>query len=121
VNQRWKQQGDITNVPRALYLANSIRGFAFTDASSRYVEDGSFLRVRNITLSYSIPRKLLTKASISSARISLIGQNLFTFTNYSGMDPENQNTGGGSMPSLGVDYLTQPQPRIYSVALNVGF
>lgn len=121
VLRRWKNQGDVTDIPRALYGSNSVSGATSTDANSRYIEDGSFLRVRNVTLGYNVPASLLSKAKIASCRIYLSGQNLFTFTDYKGLDPENQNTGGGLVPSLGVDYLTQPQPRIYMFGINVGF
>lgn len=119
VLNRWKKQGDVTNIPRAFYGSNSVSGAANTDASSRYIEDGSFLRVKNLTLGYSLPSTFVSKAKITSARIYFDAQNLYTFTNYSGMDPENQNMGGGM--TLGVDYLTQPQPRVFSVGVNIGF
>jgi TonB-dependent starch-binding outer membrane protein SusC len=118
---RWQQPGDVTNVPIPMYLANSFQGMAFTDASSRYIEDGSFLRIRNVNLGYNLPASLLSKIKVSSAKIYLSGQNLYTFTRYSGFDPESQNTGGGIIPSLGVDYLTQPIPRVFMVGLNLGF
>ncbi|MBD0254342.1 MAG: TonB-dependent receptor [Cytophagales bacterium] len=121
VLNRWRQPGDVTNVPRAIYIANSFRGASFTDASSRFIEDGSFLRVRNVTFGYNLPAALLGRVKLSTARVYVTGQNLWTFTRYSGLDPENQNTGGGLVPTLGVDYLTQPQPRVYTLGLNVGF
>ncbi len=122
VSNRWRNQGDVTDIPRALYLNSSVRdGFSFTDSNSRFIEDGSFLRVRNATVAYNLPSNLLDRINVSSARVYLSGQNLFTFTNYSGLDPENQNTGGGLRPTLGSDYLTQPQPRIYMVGVNLGF
>ena len=104
-----------------MYLANSFQGIAFTDASSRYIEDGSFLRVRTLTLAYNLPSALLSKVKLGSVRVYVSGQNLFTFTNYSGFDPESQNTGGGLIPTLGVDYLTQPQPRTYMAGVTIGF
>lgn len=119
VLNRWKNQGDVTNVPRAFYGSNSVSGAANTDASSRYIEDGSFLRVKNVTFGYNLPASIVQKANITSARIYCDIQNLYTFTNYSGMDPENQNMSGGM--TMGVDYLTQPQPRIFSVGINLGF
>ncbi|MEK6481160.1 SusC/RagA family TonB-linked outer membrane protein [Catalinimonas sp. 4WD22] len=119
VLQRWQQQGDVTDMPKAIYGSSSVSGAAPTDASSRYIEDGSFLRMRNATLAYNFPSELLQRINIASARIYFSGQNLLTFTNYSGLDPENQNQGTGT-PSLGVDYLTQPQPRIYMFGINIG-
>ncbi len=121
VLRRWRKPGDITDIPKALYGSNSVSGATATDANSRFIEDGSFLRVRNVTLGYNLPASILKKAKIASSRIYVSAQNLFTFTNYSGLDPENQNTGGGLVPTLGVDFLTQPQPRVYMVGINLGF
>lgn len=118
VLQRWRNPGDQTQVPLAMYRANSFQGNSFTDASSRYIEDGSFLRLRNLTLAYNFPRTLLKNQSL---RVYVSGQNLWTITNYQGFDPESQNTGGGLIPTLGVDYLTQPLPRVVMFGLNFGF
>ena len=121
VQNRWQQPGDEAEQPVALYSAASFQGVSFSDASSRYVEDGSFLRVRNISLGYSFPSSVLENTSLASVRMYVSGQNLFTFTDYSGLDPENQNTGGGLVPILGVDYLTQPQPRTVLFGVNISF
>ncbi|NJN34381.1 MAG: SusC/RagA family TonB-linked outer membrane protein, partial [Saprospiraceae bacterium] len=121
VLSRWQKQGDITKIPRAIYSTNSFQGVAFSDAMSRFIEDGSFLRIRNINLGYNLPSSLLSKAKISTLKVYVSAQNIFTFTNYSGFDPESQNTGGGLIPSLGVDYLTQPVPRVIMFGLNLGF
>jgi TonB-linked SusC/RagA family outer membrane protein len=120
VLDRWQQPGDVTQVPRALYASSSVAGNAPTDASSRFLEDGSFLRLRNATFAYNLPTSFLEKWKISSARVYLSGQNIWTLTNYSGFDPENQNLGTGT-PILGVDYLTQPQPRTYMIGVNLTF
>lgn len=121
VLRRWKREGDITDVPKALYGSSSVSGASPTDVSSRYLEDGSFLRFRNITLAYNLPTPLIQRIGLTNLRLYISGQNLITITNYSGFDPESQNTGGGRIPSLGVDYLTQPQARVYTFGLNVGF
>lgn len=118
---RWRKQGDVTLVPKALFGSSSLSGAAPTDVSSRYLEDGSFLRFRNITLSYNLPSSLMNRIRITNARVYVSGQNLITLTNYTGFDPESQNTGGGRIPSLGVDYLTQPQARVVTVGLSLGF
>jgi TonB-dependent starch-binding outer membrane protein SusC len=118
VLQRWRKPGDQTNIPLAMYRANSFQGNSITDASSRYVEDGSFLRLRNLTLAYNLPNTLLKNQNL---RVYVSGQNLLTITNYQGFDPESQNTGGGLIPTLGVDYLTQPLPRVVMFGLNFGF
>ena len=89
--------------------------------SDRYLEDGSFLRFSNITLSYNLPQPLIRRIALTNARLYVSGQNLITRTNYTGFDPESQNTGGGRIPSLGVDYLTQPQARVVTFGVSVGF
>lgn len=120
VLDRWRQPGDITQVPRALFASSSVAGNSPTDGSSRFIEDGSFLRLRNVTLAYNFSDTVLDRIKMSSARVYVSGQNLWTLTNYSGYDPENQNLGTG-VPILGVDYLNQPQPRTISLGLNLGF
>lgn len=121
VLRRWRKPGDVTDMPKALYGSSSLSGAAPTDVSDRYLEDGSFLRFRNVTLGYALPPRLIGRIGLNSARMYLSGQNLITITNYSGFDPESQNTGGGRIPSLGVDYLTQPQARVITLGLNVSF
>jgi TonB-linked SusC/RagA family outer membrane protein len=119
---RWSPNNTNATIPRAFQGANSASGAANNDANSSFVEDGSFLRVRNVTLGYNLPETLTDKIALSNARIYVSAQNLFTFTNYTGLDPENQNLGAsqGGIPSLGIDFLTQPQPRVFMVGVNVG-
>jgi len=81
-NWRWRSEGDTTNVPRALYG----EGFNWL-GSSRFVEDGSFARLRNLTLGYDL-KNLVNVKGVSKFRIYVSGTNLLTFTNYSGLDPE---------------------------------
>jgi len=95
--------------------------------SSLYIEDGSYLRLQNISLTYRLPYKLTEKMKISSARISLNIQNLFTLTRYSGYDPEigmtmdQYSTGGQNALMNGIDTGRYPSPRIYTLGLNIGF
>ncbi len=107
---RWKQPGDITDVPRVGDQLNS----------SRFIEDGSFLRIKNVTLGYNFDKNLLTKVKIKSAKVFASIQNLYTFTEYSGMDPE-VNYYGASNIILGTDFFTYPQSRTFLVGLNLGF
>ena len=119
---RWTQQGQVTNVPRAIYGSSSVSGAANTDASSRYLEDGSFLRIKNVNLGYNFPSDFVNSIGLNSLRFYIAGQNLWTFTNYSGFDPESQNLGSNNqVPALGVDYLTQPLARTYMLGLNLSF
>ncbi|NJN26616.1 MAG: SusC/RagA family TonB-linked outer membrane protein [Cyclobacteriaceae bacterium] len=121
--KRWSPDNPTSDIPRAFYGSSSTSGASNNDANSRFVEDGSFLRIRNITLGYNFSKDLIQKLHLSNLRLYLSGQNLFTFTDYTGLDPENQNLGAstGGIPSLGVDFLTQPIPKVYTLGLNVGF
>ncbi len=87
--------------------------------SSRWIEDGSYLRLQNVTLGYQIPQSLLDKAKIQSARIYLSGQNLITWTDYLGYNPEVS----GYEKSLtgGVDYGSYPVARTITIGLNLSF
>ena len=106
---RWTAPGTSNTMPRAVYgdPNNNNR------ASSRYIEDGSYIRVKNVTLSYNIPNNLFGKKVFDNARIYVSGQNLFTFTKYTGFDPE--------VSTNGIDNNIYPVTRIVSLGLNVGF
>lgn len=107
---RWKKPGDITDVP----------GVGDQLKSSRFIEDGSFMRIKNVTLGYNFDKKLLEKAKIKSVKVYASVQNLYTFTKYSGMDPE-VNYYGASNVVLGTDFFTYPQSRTIMFGLNLGF
>lgn len=83
---------------------------------TRYIEDGSFLRLQTVTMGYNVP--LDKKSGFSSLRLSLSGQNLYTWTNYSGFDPE-VNVGGTLTP--GLDYSAYPKSRTYSLSVQAKF
>jgi iron complex outermembrane receptor protein len=88
--------------------------------SSRWIEDGSFVRLDNITLGYDFDLK--NNLAISSARIFITGQNLLLFTKYKGLDPEvNSDVSGTGIAPLGVDYLAYPRAKTISLGLNVSF
>jgi len=108
---RWKKPGDITNMPRV--------GDAYK--SSRFIEDGSFLRIKNVTLSYSFNKKWISKIGMKTAKLYATVQNLFTFTKYSGMDPEVNYYGGSSNIIIGTDFFTYPQSRTILLGLNLVF
>lgn len=88
--------------------------------SSRVVEDGSYLKLKTLTLGYSLPRKVLAKTSISDLRFSVSGQNLWTLTDYSGMDPE-VSTRGKSPLTPGFDYSAYPIARTFVFAIQMTF
>lgn len=114
VLNRWKKPGDITNVPRALISTENVK------ASSRWVEDGSYLRVKNITLSYEFPTRTLKKIFLNRLQVYASAQNLITFTKYKGFDPE-VNQFGNSATVQGIDWGTYPQVKTFVFGLNVEF
>lgn len=90
--------------------------------SDRYVEDGSFLRIKNITLGYTFPKALLNKAKIENFRVYVNIQNLYTFTKYTGYDPEvGASTQDSTGLTYGLDNGRYPSPAMYSFGLNITF
>lgn len=115
VLDRWRQPGDITDIPRATF-GNSDN----SRVSTRFIEDASYLRFKTITFSYSIPEKFLANVGISSFKLYATGENIFTITNYSGFDPE-VNAFGGSNTIQGIDFGTYPQTRNLIFGLSATF
>lgn len=118
----WTPTNTDTSFPRLGYqFADNDRGINENARGNtdRWIENGSFFRLRNVELGYNLPAKLLTKASISNARLYVSGQNLFTLTKYKGLDPDVV----GANPNLepGVDNGNYPSSRIISFGLSVGF
>ena len=114
VLNRWTGEGSSSIEPRYSFIdANNN-----TRASDRYVEDGSFVKIKNIQLGYNFP--LRESSSLTSLRIYALAKNAFTFTDYRGYDPEISN-GGGPVLDTGVDRGTYPSPRIVSLGLNIKF
>ena len=105
-----------TDVPRA--IANDPNDN--DRISDRYVEDGSYLRIKNITLGYSLPEYLTSRYKFDKVRVYVNVQNLYTFTNYSGYDPE---VGVSTLSSnvFGLDNGRYPSPRVFTVGLNLSF
>ncbi|HET8735486.1 MAG TPA: TonB-dependent receptor, partial [Pricia sp.] len=90
------------------------------DVSTRFLEKGDFLRLQNAALSYNVP--LSGEGLFQSIRLSLIGQNLFVITDYSGLDPEvNVPKGLNNIPSLGIDYTAFPRARTYTLGISATF
>lgn len=117
INRRWRQPGDITDIPRATTEDAAAKNIL---KSTRFIEDGSYLRLKNVTLGYSFNKELLERVHVSSLRLYVSAQNLFTFTPYSGYDPE-VNFSGNSTQVLGTDFFTFPQARVFTVGLNLKF
>jgi hypothetical protein len=115
----WTSSNTNTNIPRA--VANDPNGNART--STRFLENGSYLRLKNISLGYTIPSARLnswTRGTVSNFRIYVSGQNLLTFTDYSGYDPEVGNRTGSSLTN-GIDWAIYPQPKAVQVGIQVNF
>ncbi len=106
---RWKNPGDITDIPKE---GDQLK-------SSRFIENGSFMRIKNVTFGYNFSQKLLKPIKLKSARIYVSGQNLYTFTAYTGMDPE-VNYYSNDNVVMGTDFFTYPQSRTIMVGINLG-
>lgn len=112
VVRRWRIPGQITDIPKAGELDN-------LRASTRWIEDGSYLKVKNITLSYDITHPALKKANINRIQPYITLDNMITFTNYTGYDPEmSQYT---SATSMGIDWGTYPCVKTVLFGVNVEF
>ncbi|HNW53958.1 MAG TPA: SusC/RagA family TonB-linked outer membrane protein, partial [Bacteroidales bacterium] len=110
--RRWQNPGDITDVPKASVYNQR--------TSSRFVEDGSFLRLKNITLSFEMPVHNIQHIGVKHLQLFIAGKNLLTFTRYSGMDPE-VNYNGLNALALGTDFFTCPQPKSLLIGLCARF
>ncbi|PWS26137.1 hypothetical protein DHW03_15180 [Pedobacter yonginense] len=119
VLDRWTPSNTQTSVPK-LYYARDAFTNVNSNAVSRFVEDGKFIRGQNIMLGYALPTKWLTPIFLSRVRLYGQVQNAFVITNYSGLDPE-LNSSNTTNSQAGVDYNTNPKSRSYVLGINVGF
>ncbi len=115
VIRRWQQPGDITDIPRATLDPVATQN---KRVSSRFIEDGSYLRIKNVTFGYTLNQKTMQKTFFTSARFYFSVQNLFTFTNYSGLDPE-VNYRGDDNSVIGTDFFTYPQAQTFTLGVNL--
>lgn len=117
---RWRKPGDVTTIPQARLLSGNGTG-----ESSRYLSKGDFVRLRTITLGYSLPTALINRVKLTRVRLYVTGQNLLTFTKYNGWDPEVNSdayvTGTTGPINIGVDFYSAPQPRTIIGGLQIGF
>ncbi len=111
VLDRWRRPGMITSIPKANYDMK---------VSSYFIEDGSFLRIKDVTLSYNVAASKMKKLGITKLQPYFTASNLITFTKYLGFDPE-VNQFGNSGTVQGIDWGTYPQTRTFIVGLNVEF
>lgn len=109
VLNRWKGEGTSNTMPRAVFNDPNKN----TRVSDRFIEDGSYLKIKNVTLGYTLPKGLIHRAKIQTARIYISAQNLVTFTRYSGFDPE--------VPVNGIDLNVYPVTRTLSAGINLIF
>jgi TonB-linked SusC/RagA family outer membrane protein len=115
VLRRWRKEGDITDIPRALYA----QGYNWL-GSDRFVEDASFLRMRTLTLAYLLNSEALKARGISQMKAYITGYNLFTLTNYTGQDPE-VGFGGSDPFAVGKDYSKTPPPVNITLGISLLF
>jgi TonB-dependent starch-binding outer membrane protein SusC len=112
----WTEKNTNTNIPEArLYATNGAQ------PSSRFIQDGSYVRLRNMTLAYNLPKSLLGKAKVSNARIFITGFNLATFTKYTGWDPEVNADDVVNNIAIGYDFYSAPQPKTIMGGFNITF
>jgi len=111
---RWQQPGDVTDIPR---MANI--NYNVNYRPSRHIEDASYLRLKNISLGYSLPSNAIQKLGLSQLRLYVSGQNVLTFTKYSGLDPEVSVSPSETVQ--GVDQGVMPQPRVWMGGINLTF
>ena len=116
-NNRWQQPGDITDVPRNDYRGAVANG---RSATGRWIEDGSFLRLKTITLGYEMPRQVLDDIGLNRLRFYVTGQNLLTFTDYSGYDPETVSSSANNAGIFGVDEFIFPLSKSVIFGINLG-
>ena len=113
VMNRWRQPGDVTDVPRASYDGLS----GARTISSRFIEDGSYVRLQEVTLGYKLPSSLARRAGMDGARLFVSGHNLHTWTDYLGYSPD-VNSNGVSNASLGTDFYAYPAARTITVGVR---
>ncbi|PRY40039.1 TonB-linked SusC/RagA family outer membrane protein [Spirosoma oryzae] len=110
---RWQKPGDITDVPRVTTIGTNYN----LSPISRFVEDGSFLRLNSLVIGYTIPKAILNRIGIASARVYYSGSNLWLLSRYQGPDPEVNVTANPT--TQGYDLGTPPQPRTAQFGLNI--
>lgn len=114
---RWTPTNTNTDIPKA-------SGGRARRASTRWIQDGSFIRLKNLALGYNIPKAVLDRLNIRKLRVYVSAQNLLTFTDYEGYDPEVNYRSSGSTNSnrnLGLDYASYPNAKSYTFGINLGF
>ncbi|PLK42456.1 TonB-dependent receptor [Emticicia sp. TH156] len=114
-NARWQKPGDITDVPRP----DGVNVNNYRDGGSRWLEDGSFLRLRSLNLAYNFPKAVAARLKADNLKVYLNGTNLFLLTKYTGLDPES--SASSDQNAQGIDLGTPPQPRSFQAGLSLTF
>jgi TonB-dependent starch-binding outer membrane protein SusC len=112
---RWNGPNTSNSIPRMTTKRDN-RNYRTSDM---FIEDGSFLRLKNVVIGYTLKEDLTNKIGIGRTRFYITGQNVFTFTNYSGLDPELGYTDGNKQ--INVDYAQYPQSRTWIFGANITF
>jgi TonB-dependent starch-binding outer membrane protein SusC len=122
IKDRWTTPGQVTNVQKLV-----LRDPLSTQGSTRWLESGNFLRFRQLSIGYNLPSTIAQRLGINNLRIYALAQNLYTFTRYSGTDPEvntarsfSTNGANTSNIAFGIDNRGVPQPRSFTFGINVG-
>ncbi len=116
--RNWKVTNpDATNLPRVSTSSASNGNYRISD---NYIEDGSYIRLQNISISYTFPKKWMRKIKVDNLKIYCNLQNVYTWTKYEGYDPEVGSLYGDALKN-GIDYGRYPSPKIYTVGLNLAF
>jgi TonB-linked SusC/RagA family outer membrane protein len=122
-DEHWQGEGTSNAVPRVSFKGASNNKYP----SSRFLEDGSYVRLKNLQLGYTIPEKIINRLHLKSVRFYITGQNLWTWTKFTGLDPEmyisdnvKKDTYGGDV-AAGIDWGTYPSARSYIIGLNLNF
>ncbi len=115
VLRRWRKEGDVTDIPRALYR----NGYNFL-GSDRYVENASFIRFRTITLRYTAPKKIADKLKLKNISGYITGENLYTWTKYTGQDPEVSLRGSDPF-RVAFDQSFTPPAKIFTIGISASF
>jgi hypothetical protein len=114
---RWTGPGTSNTFPRAT-LTDKNKNFR---ASSLNIQDGDYLRLKNLTLGYTIPKNFTSVIGIAKVRVYVSGTNLYTITKFKGTDPEIGQLDVSQNNSFGVDRGLYPQPKLYTAGVNVTF
>jgi len=113
---RWRKSGDITDIPRVTFDENAHNN----EGSDRYVEDGSYMRLKTLSLTYNLPSDLLEKFKLQNLSVFINGYNLLTFTNYKGQDPEISIASTNPW-AVGMDKYQTARSISYTLGLKLTF